>query len=233
MRSEILGQLWPQLAVHLLPLLYDATVPGGAFPLDDWPKPLTVGDAATDPPLPTLRISEMFVRRYARPPRGSPGRHDRSLHRWSISQHQDASELSVSVELSPPDDYDGGLYIGKRLGYSATNGWQTAPTLPPLPQGSAVVHRGNLTHGVTLKSGERWSLIVFFFRNCATQTAYFESMKPARKQQRRHDLGFAIAATNALRDFATVVLQFTTGLIYSLRSSSAALLIAVGCVRLV
>jgi len=59
----------------------------------------------------------------------------------------------VSVELSAPENYEGGLYIGKRLGYSSDDGWKTAPTLPPLAQGSAVVHRGNLTHGVTLKHG--------------------------------------------------------------------------------
>lgn len=98
---------------------------------------------------------------------------------------QDASELSVSVELSPPTDYVGGLYIGKRLGYSVREGWQKARSLPPLRQGSAVVHRGNLTHGVSLKDGERWSLIIFFFRSCATQTEFFVRAEKARDQQRR------------------------------------------------
>lgn len=237
MRSEILVQLWPQLELHLLPLLYAVTAPDGAFPLDGWPKPLVEGDAAADASLPSLRISDMFVRRYTRPPRGSPDRRDRSLHRWSIPQHKDASELSVSVELSAPDDYDGGLYIGKRLGYSALSGWQTARTLPPLSQGSAVVHRGNLTHGVTLKSGERWSLIVFFFRSCATQSAYFERVETARDHQRRHhldhmELGVVKATTASLCEIVTAVLRIATEAIYSLRSSTTVLLTTIGCVRL-
>jgi hypothetical protein len=129
----------------------------------------------------------------------------------------------VSVELSAPENYEGGLYIGKRFGYSSDDGWKTAPTLPPLAQGSAVVHRGNLTHGVTLKNGadnasfgrfcltkndhftktgsgqthetlrtevlsagERWSLVVFFFRSCETQTTFFERAERVREQQRQN-----------------------------------------------
>jgi len=144
-RAEILSQLWPPLEQHLLPLLHQASQPNGAFPLASWPDPSANG-------LPSLRISDMFVRRYARPPKGSPGRRDRSLHRWSskpkrnlpllvthgsikqlrhdlcmttrtiqtwlhsdrllvstVPQHQDASELSVSIELSAPESYEGGL----------------------------------------------------------------------------------------------------------------------------
>ena len=183
MRAEILAQLWPPLEQHLLPLLHQTADIDGVFPLTDWPDPST-NDS------PSLRISDMFVRRYARPPKGSPGRRDRSLHRWSIPQHQDASELSVSIELSAPEGYEGGLYIGKRLGYNpAAGGWKTSPTLSPLTQGSAVVHRGNLTHGVTLKNGERWSLVVFFFRSCETQTEFFARAARVREQQRRARLG--------------------------------------------
>ena len=127
------------------------------------------------------------LRRYARPPRGSPGRHDRSLHRWSISQHQDASELSVSVELSPLM-ITMGDFTGKRR-LPATSGWKTAPTLPPLPQGSAVVHRGNMTHGVTLKRRTVESDSVLF-RSCATQTAYFDRVETARNQQRRQQMSY-------------------------------------------
>jgi hypothetical protein len=94
-RAEILTTLWPHLEHNLLPILHQSTQPDGPFPLSGWPAPLpaaALGDAATsssDPLLPpSLRISDMFVRRYARPPRGSPGRRDRSLHRWSIPQHQ-------------------------------------------------------------------------------------------------------------------------------------------------
>ena len=72
-RTEILTQLWPQLEGHLLPVLYETTAPAGPCPLDGWPKPLAGGD----PSLPSLRISDMFVRRYSRPPKGSPERRDR------------------------------------------------------------------------------------------------------------------------------------------------------------
>ena len=157
-----------------------------------------------------MRISDMFVRRYFRPPRGSSAEAD---SRWRLSQHKDASELSVSVELSDPAAFTGatvasaaclcaqgptpvhtkhsarlqlstacthaclpvclslagGLYLGKRLGYSPSAGWRKAETLPSVAQGSAVIHRGNLTHGVSVKSGERWSLIIFFFPTCQSQ----------------------------------------------------------------
>ena len=138
-RSKILALLWPALEARLLPELHRVTSEAGCpFPIDDWPAPC---EGCHSP----LRISDMFVRRYVRPPRGA--RRQPGQHRWSIAQHQDASELSVSVELSDPAGYEGGLYLGKRLGYSAREGWVKAPTLPPMAQGSAVVHRGNLTHG--------------------------------------------------------------------------------------
>lgn len=77
----------------------------------------------------------------------------------------------MSVELSPASNYTGGLYLGPRMRYSQEEARWLKAAPQPWPRGSAIVHRGNLTHGVSVRSGTRWSLIVFFFSDCATQQA--------------------------------------------------------------
>ena len=37
-----------------------------------------------------------------------------------------------------------------------------------------------------LSAGERWSLVVFFFRSCETQTTFFERAERVREQQRQY-----------------------------------------------
>jgi hypothetical protein len=37
-----------------------------------------------------------------------------------------------------------------------------------------------------LSAGERWSLVVFFFRSCETQTTFFERAERVREQQRQN-----------------------------------------------
>jgi hypothetical protein len=76
--NSILAWLWPHLASGLLPRLRYATASGGVL----W----TEGSSDFE----AVRVSEMFVRRY------------RSDERMSVDPHQDASDLSVSVELSAP-----------------------------------------------------------------------------------------------------------------------------------
>ena len=49
----------------------------------------------------------------------------------------------------------------------------SAQALPPLPQGTAIAHEGNVTHSVSVRHGERWSLIVFLFEDCAAQRRFF------------------------------------------------------------
>lgn len=193
--EQILARLWPDLARHTLPIMQELVGAAGdgdhrgnaTFPMASWSTDDRTG----------VRISDMFVRRYYRPPReqlrhgrgaggDSAAAAARENSRWRLSQHQDAAELSVSIELSDPSSFQGGLYLGKRLGYQAGSSssssssdgsgggrWKTAETLPPMARGSAVIHRGNLTHGVSVKAGERWSLIMFWFHSCAAQMAYF------------------------------------------------------------
>lgn len=184
--TGILARLWPAIAHDTLPIMRVLTG-GGSRSDDPWNS-----DHRSPFPLPSwnttdyggVRISDMFVRRYYRPPRDELARGGvtaataREKSRWRLAQHKDAAEVSISVELSQPTQYEGGLYLGKRLRYDKGAGggsgvWTQAQTLPPMTQGSAVVHWGNVTHGVSVKAGERWSLIIFWFHSCAAQTAYF------------------------------------------------------------
>ena len=115
-----------------------------------------------------MRVSQIFVRRYHKPPDGQPS--NTSLSRWQVEEHIDASDLSISIELSPSTHYTGGLYFADPI-----TGEPQHP--PPIEQGSASLHRGRLSHSVAITSGERWSVVVFFFRSCAAQTQYFSAQR--------------------------------------------------------
>lgn len=74
-RADILHLLWPPIVRNLLPLLHETTQPDGPFPLDGWPTSTLPSSAdLTASMAPTLRISDMFIRRYDRPPRGASRR---------------------------------------------------------------------------------------------------------------------------------------------------------------
>jgi hypothetical protein len=111
-----------------------------------------------------MRVAEMFVRRYDSGVAGARADHP---------AHSDASTVSVSVELSAPSDFDGGLFF--RTGSRPAN---------VAAQGSAVYHFGNTTHRVAVSSGTRWSLVLFFFSSCAAQLNYTSQVLPAPLQQR-------------------------------------------------
>jgi hypothetical protein len=51
--------------------------------------------------------------------------------------------------------------------------------LPTVPLGAATVHPGNVTHGVSVDRGERFSLIIFFFRDCEAQRGFFRAEQAA------------------------------------------------------
>jgi hypothetical protein len=84
----VLALLWPALAAHLLPGLRRCTGPAGPLPLR-WRG----GDEG-------LRVSEMFIRRYHRPPRGVDA--DPTLSRWRIGQHQDGPPPRPAPPYAPP-----------------------------------------------------------------------------------------------------------------------------------
>ena len=111
-----------------------------------------------------MRVAEMFVRKYQSGVVGARADHP---------VHSDASTVSVSIELSAPLDFDGGLFVG--------TGTRPANVAA---QGSAVYHFGNTTHFVSVTRGTRWSLVLFFFSSCAAQLNYTSQVLPAPLQQR-------------------------------------------------
>jgi uncharacterized protein (TIGR02466 family) len=73
-----------------------------------------------------------------------------------IAFHSDTCSYTVNIALNDDDSFDGGRLL-------TVNG--SALKAPSRPSGSAIVHAGNLVHGVTrIKSGTRYSLILFFHR---------------------------------------------------------------------
>ena len=73
-----------------------------------------------------------------------------------IAFHSDTCSYTVNIALNDDDSFDGGRLL-------TVNG--SALKAPSRPVGSAIVHAGNLVHGVTrIKSGTRYSLILFFHR---------------------------------------------------------------------
>lgn len=91
--------------------------------------------------LPDLRNCTAFVRRY------SPETRPR------LPFHVDKCQVSVSVNLSPADDYEGGDLL-----LFAHNALQRATR----EQGRATVHDANVAHAISdLTSGTRWSLVLF------------------------------------------------------------------------
>lgn len=110
-----------------------------------------------------MRVAEMFVRRYDSGVRGGRANHP---------VHSDASTVSVSIELSTPSEFEGGLFFSRtRPGSIAA-------------QGSAVYHFGNTTHFVSVSRGSRWSLVLFFFSSCEAQLRYTTEVLPLSLQQR-------------------------------------------------
>eukprot|EP00908_Phaeocystis_cordata_P017234 Transcript_28564.p1 GENE.Transcript_28564~~Transcript_28564.p1 ORF type:complete len:501 (-),score=130.67 Transcript_28564:30-1370(-) len=76
--------------------------------------------------------------------------------RRSHPQHFDLEALAtivVSLQLDD-DEYDGGLYVH--------TGGRARPLFVPLPRGSAIVHTGDLLHGVRVTRGARWSWVTWF-----------------------------------------------------------------------
>ena len=73
-----------------------------------------------------------------------------------ISFHSDTCTYTVNIALNDDSGFDGGKLL-------AVNG--SALKAPPRPPGTAILHAGNLVHGVTkIERGTRYSLILFFHR---------------------------------------------------------------------
>jgi TPR repeat protein len=76
--------------------------------------------------------------------------------RRRLEAHFDVSAFATAiVSLSPPSDYEGGLYV------------QAVPGVPsrryvPLSAGDGLVHQFDTMHGVHVPRGERFSLVVWF-----------------------------------------------------------------------
>jgi hypothetical protein len=106
-----------------------------------------------------MRVAEIFVRRYDSGVAGGRDRHP---------VHTDASTVSVSVELSDPAEYDGGLYLRT-----------SARPASVAAHGSALYHYGNQSHHVSVTRGMRWSLVLFFFGSCSAQLRYNSAIPDA------------------------------------------------------
>ena len=91
-----------------------------------------------------LRISQVFVRRYARGERP-----------W-FTFHRDRGPLTVNVALASDDGHEGGALLALFDG---------AVRRVERHEGEAVVHPSTLLHGVSrMRGGVRYSLIVFYRR---------------------------------------------------------------------
>jgi hypothetical protein len=180
--KPVLEWLWPRLSARLLPLMREVTQTG-PLPLP-WQELSRTGRASDggggggggggDD---IVRLSQIFVRRYRLPATGR--KPQREIDRWQVDSHQDASDLSVSLELSAPESYEGGLLVGGSASWNGgvlarlIDGGSSATPLPRMGRGSASVHHGNVTHEVEITAGERWSMVIFIFRDCDTQRQYF------------------------------------------------------------
>ncbi|MFD0917549.1 2OG-Fe(II) oxygenase family protein [Pseudahrensia aquimaris] len=84
----------------------------------------------------------MFIRKYS--PETRP----------NISFHADSCRYTINIALNDNDEFEGGDLLAKPGKKLKTVARQT---------GKAVLHSGNVVHGVTQTTkGERWSLIVFY-----------------------------------------------------------------------
>ena len=98
--------------------------------------------AAMGAPAERLRISQVFVRRYARGERP-----------W-FTFHRDRGPLTVNVALASDDGHEGGALLALFDG---------AVRRVERCEGEAVVHPSTLLHGVSrMRGGVRYSLIVFY-----------------------------------------------------------------------
>lgn len=74
-----------------------------------------------------------------------------------IAFHSDTCTYTVNIALNDDDSVEGGKLL-------ALN--DAALTALPRAEGTAILHAGNLVHGVTkIEKGTRFSLILFFYRN--------------------------------------------------------------------
>ena len=89
-----------------------------------------------------------LIRRYR------PG--ERRAHYEHIDGH---AAVTVVVSLSPQALYTGGLFVSNL----------SSRILLPLQRGDAVMHASDLFHGVDVRSGERWSWVVWY-RTCSRCT---------------------------------------------------------------
>ena len=99
-------------------------------------------------------LAEAFIRRFSasddvQSPAG----------RSFLPAHIDSADLSISIELSPRDAYDGGLTL---IPPGASE-----ERSPLAGQGSACVHPGNTLHFVNVFRGKRLSLVLFFYEDAA------------------------------------------------------------------
>ena len=123
-------------------------------------------------------VAEIFIRRYS----ADDGARGRAKH----PVHTDASTVSVSVELSHPDAFGGGLWLQGEAGDVLA---QTSA------QGGAFYHPGNVSHFVDVTRGSRWSLVLFFYASCTEQVRHAASA--AVRAGRRVASGIAPAPSGA------------------------------------
>eukprot|EP00928_Gymnodinium_smaydae_P071863 TRINITY_DN55343_c0_g1_i2.p1 TRINITY_DN55343_c0_g1~~TRINITY_DN55343_c0_g1_i2.p1 ORF type:complete len:284 (-),score=23.41 TRINITY_DN55343_c0_g1_i2:97-948(-) len=102
-----------------------------------------------------LEPCESFVRRYL------------PLERRSLNPHRDDMSLvTVNVLLSDPSQHVGGLLVYPE----AVERNALGPSiLPRVELGGAIIHRGDVFHGVSLKRGQRYSWIIWFRPNCSSR----------------------------------------------------------------
>ena len=87
---------------------------------------------------------EIFLRMYS--PQSRP----------YIAFHSDVSSYTVNIALNEDSRFEGGRLL-------ALSG--DGLTVPSRALGTAILHSGNLVHGVSkIESGTRYSLILFFYR---------------------------------------------------------------------
>jgi hypothetical protein len=80
-----------------------------------------------------------------------------------IAFHSDTCSYTVNIALNDDSSFDGGELL-------AMTGW--ALKAPPRGMGTAILHAGNVVHGVTkIERGTRYSLILFFHRRKADNPA--------------------------------------------------------------
>jgi len=93
---------------------------------------------------PTACVADVLVRRYL------------PSERRRLAVHFDVSSFATAiVSLSAADDYEGGLYVQATPGVASRR-------FVPLQAGDGLVHQYDTMHGVQVRSGCRFSLVVWF-----------------------------------------------------------------------